>query len=62
MTLQEKVDRLEELAGLRESVAAAAAEALKGGLSPLDTAAVEAALGRLEAALRARLVAVRAEE
>jgi len=54
--------RLAELAGLRESVAAAAAEALKGGLSPLDTAAVEAALGRLEAALRARLVAVRAEE
>ena len=52
--------RLEELAGHRAAVAAAAGEALEGGLSPLNAAAVETALGRLEAALRARLVVVRA--
>jgi hypothetical protein len=54
--------RLEELAGRREAVAAAAAAALRGGLSGQDAATVEAALGRLEAALRARLVVVRAGE
>ena len=46
--------RLDELAGHREAVEAAAAAALQGGLMPEQTAAVEAALGRLEAALRAR--------
>jgi hypothetical protein len=48
--------RLDELAGHREAVEAAAASALQGGLQPEQTAAVEAALGRLEAALRARAV------
>jgi len=47
-------ERLDELAALRDQVSAAAAEALRGGLEPETTAAVEAALGRLEAALRAR--------
>jgi len=53
--------RLEELAGWRAAVGEAAATALQGGLSPPDTAAVATALGRLEAALRSRLVIVRAE-
>jgi hypothetical protein len=48
--------RLDELAGHREAVAAAAATALAGGLDAETVSAVEAALGRLEAALRARLV------
>jgi hypothetical protein len=46
--------RLTELAGHREAVAAAAATALRGGLGDGETAAVTAALDRLEAALRAR--------
>ena len=46
--------RLDELAEHREPVAAAAAAALQGGLQPEQTEAVEAALKRLEAALRAR--------
>jgi hypothetical protein len=46
--------RLDELAGLREGVRAAAAAALEGGLDPEAQATVETALGRLEAALRAR--------
>jgi hypothetical protein len=46
--------RLEELEGLRPGVEAAAAAALEGGLDDGATAAVEHALGRLEAALRAR--------
>jgi hypothetical protein len=46
--------RLDELAGHRPAVTAAAQEALQGALSPESHAAVEAALGRLEAALRAR--------
>jgi hypothetical protein len=46
--------RLEELAGHREPVAAAARTALEGGLDAASLAAVEVALGRLEAALRAR--------
>lgn len=46
--------RLDELAGLREAVEAAAAAALAGAV---ELAAVEAPLARLEAALRARLAA-----
>jgi len=46
--------RLDELATHRSAVSAAAAAALQGGLEPDSVAAVEAALGRLEAALRAR--------
>jgi hypothetical protein len=49
--------RLEELAAHREPVAAAAAAALRAGLDPEAVAAVEAAVGRIEAALRARAVA-----
>jgi hypothetical protein len=49
--------RLDELAGHRDAVDAAARTALQGGLAPEALAAVEAALGRLEAALRARAVA-----
>jgi hypothetical protein len=48
--------RLDELAGLRDQVSAAAEEALRGGLGPQTAAVVETALGRLEAALRARAV------
>ncbi|MEA2291625.1 MAG: hypothetical protein QOF17_645 [Solirubrobacteraceae bacterium] len=47
-------ERLTELAGHREPVAEAARAALAGGLEDDRAAAVEAALGRLEAALRAR--------
>jgi hypothetical protein len=47
-------DRLTELAGHREPVAAAAEAALRGGLDDDATGAVRAALERLEAALRAR--------
>jgi hypothetical protein len=47
-------DRLTELGGHREPVAAAAEAALQGGLDDGATAAVRAALERLEAALRAR--------
>jgi hypothetical protein len=49
--------RLDELASLRDGVQAAAAAALEGGINPEAQATVEAALGRLEAALRARTVA-----
>jgi hypothetical protein len=49
--------RLDELAAHREAVAAAARAALEGGLRPEATTAVEAAVGRLEAALRARSAA-----
>ena len=49
--------RLDELAGHRDAVAAAAAMALEGGLDDDALAAVGAALGRLEAALRARSAA-----
>ncbi len=52
--------RLEELAGWRAAVGDAAQVALQGGLSEADAVAVTTALGRLEAALRARLVVVRA--
>ena len=47
--------RLDQLAEHREPVADAAAAALQGGLQPEQTEAVEAALKRLEATLRARL-------
>jgi hypothetical protein len=46
--------RLEELAGHREGIAAAANAAIQGGLEPETVQQVETALGRLEAALRAR--------
>jgi hypothetical protein len=46
--------RLGELAGHREAVAAAANAAIQGGLEPGTVSQVEVALGRLEAALRAR--------
>jgi hypothetical protein len=49
-------ERLEELDGWREAVAAAARAALAGGLDPAQAADVGSALGRLEAALRARQV------
>ena len=51
--------RLEELRGRRAAVAAAADAALQGGLEPSAVEAVDGALGRLEAALRARSAAVR---
>jgi hypothetical protein len=47
--------RLDKLHEHREPVVSAAAAALQGGLQPEQTEAVEAALQRLEAALRARL-------
>jgi hypothetical protein len=46
--------RIDELAGMREGVAAAANAAIQGGLEPEQVQAVETALGRLAAALRAR--------
>jgi hypothetical protein len=46
--------RLDELHEHREPVDRAAGAALEGGLQPEHTEAVEAALGRLEATLRAR--------
>jgi hypothetical protein len=49
--------RLDELAGLRETVAAAAQAALEGAVEP---GAVEGPLARVEAALRARLAHERA--
>jgi hypothetical protein len=47
-------ERLDELAGHGEPVAAAASAALRGGLGERELAAVGEALARLEAALRAR--------
>ncbi len=49
--------RLDELRGLREPVAAAAQAALSGPLNEAHAGAVAFALGRVEAALRARLAA-----
>jgi hypothetical protein len=46
--------RVDELVGHRDAVASAANEALAGGLSEASTAAVAEALGRVEAALRAK--------
>jgi hypothetical protein len=51
--------RLAELAEHREAVQAAARGALRGDLEPADVGAVELAVGRLEAALRARQAATR---
>lgn len=50
-------DRLSELRGLREPVGEAAQTALAGPLGAEQREAVEFALGRIEAALRARAVA-----
>jgi hypothetical protein len=50
-------ERLDELDAWREAVARAARAALQGGLDPAQSADVTTALGRLEAALRARQVA-----
>jgi hypothetical protein len=50
-------ERLEELRSFRDDVAAAAAAARAGTLDEAGRAAVERALGRLEAALRARTAA-----
>jgi hypothetical protein len=47
-------ERIDELAGLREGVAGAANAAIQGGLEPGEVSVVSGALGRLEAALRAR--------
>jgi hypothetical protein len=52
------VDRLEELRGLRDGAAAAAQSALAGSLGPSERQATAFALGRIEAALRARSVAL----
>jgi hypothetical protein len=49
--------RLDELRGLQPGVEAAARSALQGGLEPEDAERVRTALGRLEAALRARSAA-----
>ena len=51
------VERLEELRGLREGVAAAAQAALAGPLEASERQAVALALSRVEAALRARAAA-----
>jgi hypothetical protein len=50
-------DRIDELRGHVEPLEAAAGAALRGGLQPAELAVVEVALGRLEAALRARSAA-----
>ena len=47
-------ERIDELAGRRGTVAGAANAAIPGGLEPEAVEAVDGALGRLEAALRAR--------
>ncbi len=52
LALRARLDKLHEH---REPVVSAAAAALQGGLQPEQTKAVEAALQRLEATLRARL-------
>jgi hypothetical protein len=54
---RDMAERLDELAGHAEPIAAAAAAALRGGLEEPHAAAVAAALARLEAALRARAAA-----
>jgi len=51
--------RLDELAGLADEVAGAAARARAGGLDDASRSVVGRALGRLEAALRARTAAAR---
>jgi hypothetical protein len=54
---RELAERLTELRAQREPVAAAAQAALSGPLSAAQTGAVELALGRVQAALRARAAA-----
>jgi hypothetical protein len=54
---REMAERLTELRAQREPVAAAAQAALSGPLSAAQTEAVELALGRVQAALRARAAA-----
>lgn len=56
-TAEALADRLEELRELRDPVAVAAQAALEGPLGPEASEDVELALGRIEAALRARAVA-----
>lgn len=56
---RELAERLDELRGQREPVAAAAQAALAGPLGVQDAAAAEFALQRVEAALRARALAGR---
>jgi hypothetical protein len=51
-------DRLAELRGLRDAVAAAAATALAGPLSLTERGTLEFTVARIEAALRARTVAL----
>jgi hypothetical protein len=51
-------ERLRELRDLQPGVTAAAAQALAGALPPGDHEALTVALGRLEAALRARVAAL----
>jgi hypothetical protein len=51
-------DRLSDLRDRRNAVTSAAQAALAGPLDAADREAVESALGRLEAALRARVVAL----
>ena len=51
--------RLDELAGLADEVAGVAEAARAGGLDEASLAVVGRALGRLEAALRARTAAAR---
>jgi hypothetical protein len=50
-------DRLDQLRAQRDRIADVAQAALLGGLAPGDREAVELALGRIEAALRARAAA-----
>jgi hypothetical protein len=50
--------RLDELRGHRDAVTAVAQAALEGGLEPEQSDVVAAALGRLEAALRARVASL----
>jgi hypothetical protein len=54
---EELGERLEELRAQRDPIAEAAQAALEGALSEAQRDAVEYALGRIEAALRARAVA-----
>ncbi len=51
-------DRIEELRGLRDGVAAAARKAASGPLGAPERQATEFALGRIEAAVRARAAAL----
>jgi hypothetical protein len=54
----ELAERLAELRGLRDGVAGASGAALEGSFGPSEREATAFALGRLEAALRARVAAL----